>query len=199
MKKKDIVIVLLIGEAIALFGLIILKNIEVRGIGWLNWALPAFLPFFSLFCFWLAYVLGKRFLFVFQLAKFALVGALNNFIDLGILSILMALSGISSGWAYSLFKAISFIGGTTNSYFWNKLWTFEKKESQERKKEIFKFFIVAGVGFAINVIIASLVVNVLGPQFGLSARVWGILGAVVATLCGMTWNFLGYKFVVFKK
>jgi len=198
MKKKDIFIVLLIGEAIALFGLTILRNMDIGGMGWLNWALPIIFPFITLFCFWVASILGKKFLFIFQLAKFGLTGALNTFIDLGILSILMAIFGISAGWGYSLFKGLSFIGATTNSYFWNKFWTFEKKKS-EVKKEFLQFLVVSGIGFGINVGAASLVVNVVGPQFGLTGRVWGMLGAVVAAFCAMTWNFLGYKFMVFKK
>jgi putative flippase GtrA len=199
MKKKNIIIVLLIGEAIALFGLTILRNMDVMGMSWLNWALPVIFPFITLFCFWVAYVLGKKFLFIFQLAKFGLVGALNTFVDLGILSILMAVSGVASGLAYSVFKGISFIGATTNSYFWNKLWTFEKKKSQDAKKEFLQFLIVSGVGFAINVGVAYFVVNMIGPKFGLSAQIWGMLGAVVAAFGAMTWNFLGYKFIVFKK
>jgi len=199
MKKKDIFIVLFIGEAIALFGLTILRNMDISAMTQLNWVLPIVFPLITLFCFWVAYVIGKKFLFVFQLAKFGLTGALNTFIDLGILSILMAVSGITAGWGYSIFKGIGFIGATTNSYFWNKHWTFQKKESQEIKKEFLQFLLVSGVGFGINVGAASLVVNVVGPQFGLAANVWGMLGAVVAAFCAMAWNFLGYKFIVFKK
>ena len=199
MKKKDIFIVLFIGEAIAIFGLTILRNMDIEKMAWLNWVLPVIFPFITLFCFWVAHIIGKKFLFVFQLAKFGLTGALNTFIDLGILSILMATSGITSGLAYSLFKGIGFIGATTNSYFWNKHWTFQKKESQEVKKELLQFLLVSGIGFGINVGVASLVVNVVGSQFGLAANVWGMLGAVVAAFCAMAWNFLGYKFIVFKK
>lgn len=199
MKKKDIFIVLLIGEALALFGLTILRNIDISAMAQLNWVLPIVFPFITLFCFWVAYIIGKKFLFVFQLAKFGLTGALNTFIDLGILSILMVVFGITAGWGYSIFKGIGFIGATTNSYFWNKHWTFQKKESQKIKKELLQFLVVSGVGFGINVGTASLVVNVVGPQFGLAANVWGMLGAVAAAISAMAWNFIGYKFIVFKK
>jgi len=139
MKKKDVFIVLFIGEAIALFGLTILRNMDIGKIAWLNWALPIIFPLITLFFFWLAHIIGKKFLFVFQLAKFGLTGALNTFVDLGILSILMSVSGIASGVAYSLFKAIGFIGATTNSYLWNKHWTFKKKQSQKLKKNFCNF------------------------------------------------------------
>jgi len=42
------------------------------------------------------------------------------------------------------------------------------------------------------------VVNIVGPQFGLNAKIWANMGAVAGTLFVMVWNFLGYKFIVFK-
>jgi len=49
------------------------------------------------------------------------------------------------------------------------------------------------------VAIASLVVNFIGLQFGISLEVWATVGVVIATFFSMSWNFLGYKFIVFKK
>lgn len=134
-----------------------------------------------------------------QAAKFVTVGILNTFIDLGVLNLLIWMSGMASGWTYSAFKGISFTAAVINSYFLNKFWTFRKRDTAEAKKEFTQFFTVAVFGFGINVGIASLVVNIIGPQFGITETLWANVGAVIATLVGMTWNFLGYKFIVFKK
>ena len=129
-----------------------------------------------------------------QIAKFILIGGFNTLIDLGVLNILIFATGITSGLGFSLFKGTSFLVAVSNSYFWNKRWTFRSK------KDVFlQFFTVSAVGFVLNVGTASFVVNVITPQFELSEQLWANIGAITGTLVVMTWNFLGYKFVVFKK
>ena len=118
---------------------------------------------------------------------------------LGILNFLMWTSGIASGVLYSVFKGSSFALATVNSYFWNKFWAFEKKETEKTGKEFLQFFSVAGLGFLIHLSVATLLVNVVGPQFGLSEKIWANLAAIVAIFFGFSWNFFGYKFLVFKK
>jgi putative flippase GtrA len=144
----------------------------------------------------------KNFLLVFQAGKFVIVGIVNTLIDFGVLNLLMYLTNITSGIGYAAFKGISFLVAVTNSYFMNKFWTF-KSTGQERKgKEFLQFFAVSCVGFAINVGVASLVVNVISKSFpglGFSAKFWANIGALAATFCAMAWNFVGYKFIVFKK
>ena len=62
-----------------------------------------------------------------QFGKFAPVGTLNTLLDLGVLNLLMLMTGIYGGLSFTGFKAVSFVVGTTNSYFWNKFWTFGSK------------------------------------------------------------------------
>lgn len=137
-----------------------------------------------------------------QGAKFIIVGVANTLVDLGVLNLLIFISGISAGPTYSLFKGASFSLAVINSYVFNKFWTFSASAQGyggQRKKEFIQFFIVSLVGFGINVGVASLVVNVIGSQFGIADKLWANVGAMIATLIGMSWNFLGYKFIVFKK
>lgn len=133
-----------------------------------------------------------------QAIKFVLVGVLNTLVDLAVLNVLILVSGVSSGFGYSVFKGISFTVAVINSYFLNKFWTFKVQKMGGAKKEFAQFFTVSLIGFGINVGVASLVVNVVGPQFGIAPKIWANIGAICATLVGMTWNFLGYKFIVFK-
>jgi putative flippase GtrA len=137
-----------------------------------------------------------------QAVKFVLVGGLNTLIDLGVLNLLIFTTGIASGFGYSFFKGISFIAAVINSYILNRLWTFKGSGGDNGKKQFGQFFAVSLIGFGINVGVASLVVNVIGNPFllsGVSDKLWANVGAIAATFCGMTWNFLGYKFIVFKK
>ena len=208
MRKIDIIVSLIIGEVVGLFLLGILKNLGIEaifgiGIKSISLIIPIAFPVLSAFCLYIAFLIGRKFLIVFQAAKFILTGALNTFIDLGILNLLMFVFGIATGMGYSVFKGISFVIATINSYFLNKFWTFDKIETKKTKKEMTQFFLVSIIGFGINIGTASIIVNVVGPQFGFTDgftdKMWGNVGAIVATFVGMTWNFIGYKFVVFKK
>ncbi len=205
MKRADIIASLVIGEVVALIFLGVLKYAPKylpemsSSIIKLAWYFPIILPVLSILGVFIVSFLVRKIPTLFQLAKFVLVGALNTFIDLGILILLLTIFGITAGFLYSIFKAFSFSCSVVNSYFWNKFWTFEKKETRVRAKEFGKFFLIAGIGFFLNVGIASFLVNIIGPQFGLAAEIWAIVGAFTAIICVFMWNFLGYKFIVFKR
>ena len=177
--------------------MIVLRFVEIKiPYGWLLFII---FPTLTLLGMFIASWLGKKFLFILQAARFALVGALNTFIDLGILNFFIWTSGIAAGPFYSVFKGISFLVATINSYFWNKYWTFGGGEKGPGPKEFSKFLGTVTIGFFLNVGIASLVVNVIGPQFGITEKIWASVGALTATLIAWIWNFIGSKFIVFKK
>ena len=201
--RKDIIVSLIIGEISAWLMLVIFKNLVWPLPAW--WLLPIVFPLLCAAGMWLAIFLGKRLAVLYQLAKFILVGGMNTLVDLGILNLLIFVFSISSGLGYSAFKGVSFLAATTNSYFWNRIWTFSKNgpllHSSRPEKETGKFgqfLVISTIGFLINVGVASLVVNFIGPQFGLAIKTWANVGALVSSLLGLAWNFLGYKFVVFK-
>ncbi|MBZ9569619.1 GtrA family protein [Patescibacteria group bacterium] len=196
MKKSDALISFIIGFFIGFFFFIGLKIIKIEVP--YSWLLIIIFPPLSLLGMFIASLLGKKFLFILQAARFLLVGALNTFIDLGVLNFLMWIFGIAAGVSYSVFKGISFLAATVNSYFWNKYWTFEKKERKPGPKEFIKFLIITTIGFLINVGIASLVVNIIGPKFGITEVTWGNIGAFAAVFVAWIWNFIGVKFIVFK-
>lgn len=200
MRRTDIIISLIVGELIALLGLGILGGLAIN-FGFIYWALPVILPFFCFFCLWVAHLVSLKFLkseTIYDAAQFLLIGVLNTLVDLGGLNFLMWISGISTGIWYSIFKGASFLVAVVNSYLWNKFWTFEAKRTSGMQAEFAKFFVVTLIGFGINVGISSFIVNAIGPQFGLSVKIWANLGAIVASVIGIFWNFLGSKFIVFK-
>lgn len=213
--KKDLIIAAVIGFVCALFILPIIKQAQFKIPYELS--LIVILPILSVVGMLVALVIAQKIKAIYQIAKFVLVGALNTFVDWGVLNLLMFLASISSGPLYSTFKGISFVVAVTNSYFWNKFWTFKKtspsavapgEDKKNTSKEVLQFFIVSVIGFALNVAIASLIVNVWGPHFELfginwspelAVKRWATVGAFFGTLMGLVWNFLGYKLVVFKK
>jgi putative flippase GtrA len=204
MKKQDVILALATGLILGLFLGSFLKNTGLKltfgvPINVLAWILIFVFPVLSILGLWIAFLIGKKFPFVYQLAKFLLIGASATLLDLSVLNFLILISGLAVGFAFSLFKGISFIVATIAKYWANKFLAFEKKEMAGAKKEFSQFFIVTLLSLIINVAVASFVVNNISPQIGLNPEMWANIGGITAALVGFAWNFLGYKFIVFKK
>jgi len=205
MKKIDAFLAALIGFLDGILALFILKYlgivqivIPLIKIVFPTWILLILFPFLGVLGIFLASLIGKKIFVIFQAARFFLVGTLNTFIDLGVLYFFIGITGVAKGILYSIFAGISFLVATTNSYFWNKYWTFEKGRETPKSKEFLKFLIITAIGFAINVGTASLIVNIIGVQFGLNEKIWAGIGKLVAAFFAFVWNFLGSKFIVFR-
>jgi putative flippase GtrA len=208
MNKKDIILVTIIGAAVGLLIQPVLINIvsgspflqklvggtEVTG-AWKTGSFFFFF-FFAPFALAVAYVMN-RLIPVYQFAKFAAVGVLNSFISAGVINLLSIITGITSGPWIPPFATAAFLASTTNSFFWNKFWTFQVGGKIEAG-ETAKFYTIAAIGAGLNIGTVSVVVNYLRPE-AIKPELWLNIG----TLCGIgasfLWNFFGYKYVVFKK
>ncbi len=199
MSKIDAIIAAAIGEITALYFINLFGEANLGIVNSYLWALAVIFPLLSAFCLWVAFLVGKKFLFIYQLAKFLLIGVAATIFDLGTLSLFINLAGATSGAAYNVFKGISFVVATVLKYIPDKYWAFKKKETAGIKKEFSQFFAVTLIGLGINVGVAHVIVNVIGPQFGLPAKLWANLGGIGAVIVTFAWNFVGYKFIVFKK
>jgi len=203
MNKTDTIIAAAIGEAAAWYFINLLSEpgaIEKIGIlGQYLWTLAIIFPILAPLALWIASLLGKKFVSIYQLAKFLLIGVIATIFDLGTLAVFINISGISAGLGFNLFKGASFIIATILKYIPDKYWAFKKKKSTSVKKEFIQFFVVTLVGLGINIFIANFIVNVMGPQFGLPNKLWANIGGIGAVLVTFAWNFIGYKFIVFKK
>jgi len=200
-KKIDIILALITGESIAWLFVWLLKNSPNINLPFLYWLLPVSFPILAIFGIWISYLIGKRYLFVYQLAKFLLIGAFFAIIDLIILNVLMEYFGISreEKIKYAIFTTISFILATTMKYAADKYWAFEKKSGGQVGPEFGKFFAITLVSGVIQTITASFIFAVVPLFFGTTGLVAGNIGKIGGILVASAWNFLGYKFIVFKK
>ena len=145
------------------------------------------------------YYLSKIRPFFFQLAKFGLIGVANTVVDLGIYNLFIYMSDVSTGYLIVVFKSFSVLAAIINSYVWNKFWSFEKKETHNLGEEFTQFLMVSLVGLLLNVGITAFVVNIIGAPAGITDKAWANIGGLTASILVLTWNFIGYKFFVFKK
>lgn len=217
MNKKDLIVSLFIGEISAWLIVVLAKGLVpaeayAKYSDLILFGLPIIFPFVCVIVIFIAQIVSKKISVVYQIAKFVLIGGFNTLVDWGILALTISffqdsfsISPKDTFWIvfsfsvayYSFFKAISFIVATTNSYFWNKLWTFKRTTAEKSGKEFLQFLTVSLFGFLINVGIASAIFMFVAPIAGLNSQQWEIAAAVAATAVSMTWNFLGYKFIVF--
>src|SRR3989338_8311081 len=135
-----------------------------------------------------------------QFSKFIIVGGINTSIDFLILNILIYITGITAGVELFILNCISFSVAVINSYFMNKHWTFEDKTKTEQEPVKFsQFLAVSIVGIVINGLVLTSITTYIPPLFGLSAILWANIAKLLATGFSLIWNFIGYKFFVFKK
>ncbi|MBI5742723.1 MAG: GtrA family protein [Candidatus Niyogibacteria bacterium] len=153
-------------------------------------------PFAALIGMWVAKKIFANVLWILQFAKFALTGAMNTVLDAGILNLLSYLTGIyAGGWIVAL-NSISFIVAVTNSYFWNKHWTFARADGA-KAVEYLEFIGVAFVGLLLSNGIVYAVTTYI-PTDGLTPAMVENIAKIIATAIVMFWNFTGFKFFVFK-
>ncbi len=137
--------------------------------------------------------------FLKQFLKFVVVGIINTAVDFLVLNLEIVLTGITEGPALFALNAISFGIATTNSYFLNKYWTFKDKTQKAQGTKFAQFLIISIIGAIINSSIVYLGATFIEPLFGLSPQLWANVVKIFATGASLIWNFLGYKFIVFKK
>lgn len=195
--QKDYSGAIIIGVLAAILSRVMIVNLDLS-IPYLAFALAIFVacPLGILVA---RFFLNKKIVSLYQFVKFGETGGLNTFIDLGILNLLILITGINGGLYYSLFKGVSFLTAATNSYFWNRFWVFESTEKKKTADEALKFYIVTIIGFLINVLIATLVVKFGQGKFDIAGNLLANIGAVAAFVITMLFNFFGYKLFVFTK
>lgn len=121
-----------------------------------------------------------------RIVRFGCVGGLNTAIDFGIFSVLNSLFGVN----YVISQILSYSGGTLNSYFLNKFWTFnDTKIKKKTTKEIVQFIVVNSASLGVSLIGMSILLsdNSMNP----------LIAKVISMVLAQVVNYLGYRFWVF--
>jgi putative flippase GtrA len=116
-------------------------------------------------------------------ARFLFVGGINTAVGYGSYALLIFL-----GLPYAAAQAVSTVVGTTNSYFWNKYFTF--KRPKKSVSEIARFIIVYAASYVLNLLILFVGVELLG----VNEYAAGGAGLAFTTLI----SYIGHNFFSFK-
>jgi len=198
MKKLDYYLGGFVGFLVGVFGIPTAYNVGIHS----QTVLMA-LPLIGALLFALGIIISHlvaRKIHVFrQIGRFVAVGFLNTSIDFGVLNILSLASGVTSGFFVGGVNIPGFVIAVINSYIWNKIWVFEDRENGNLFKDFPKFLLVTLVGLALNSGIVVTVTTYVHPFLEVNMNTWLNIAKVIATFIVLFWNFMGYKFVVFKK
>jgi len=195
MKTQDIIFAAVTGLTVAFIGADFLNGVNL---GHYAWHLFWLFPILSVVCLEVANQIGKKITFIDEAAKFFLVGAFSAVIDIKVYQF--------SAWMFGLFilisplvsKSISFLAATVVKYGGNKLWVFEKNGKDGIKKEVIQFLTITLIGMIIDVAAFYCATHFWQPAT-VPTEIWTESSIIIAALVAAIWNFLGYKYVVFKK
>ncbi len=198
MKKRDYYIAGIIGFLVGILAMPTLWNLGLRDARILVVLVPVLSLAFALGVA-LGGVLARYVPFLTQFSKFAAVGFLSAGIDFAVLNILSHASGVVDGFVIGGFNIPGFALAVVNGYLWNELWVFARNTKEGVWHNFPKFLGVTLVGLVVNSVIIILITSSVQPLFGLKPAAWLNIAKIAANAVVLVWNFLGYKFVVFRK
>ena len=164
------------------------------------------LPVCALIGVWLGRFFSQLIPIATQIVKFIIVGVANTALDFGILNLMSIATGIHSGVQAGEINVLGFSVAVVHSYLWNKHWVFKKEPAAQTPaepapnaaKNFLTFLVVSIIGLAINSGIIILITTYVPPISGISASAQLDVAKALATCVSLVWNFLGFKFIVFK-
>lgn len=197
--KKDILVAAVVGFFLGLLLLSIVYNLKI------------YFPYQSLLLvvgvpiIWAVGIGASQFLaryipFFNQLGKFVAVGVLNTALDFSVLNFVSRLTGITAGVVVGWVNVPGFVVAVVNGYLWQRLWVFPRQDAERNMFFDFpKFLAVTSVGLLINSWIIVLVTTYLPTPEAIREELWLNVAKIIATAFTLVWNFIGYKFVVFRR
>lgn len=124
---------------------------------------------------------------IIQFIKFCIIGVFNTLINLVVLYLFTDIFGF-----YYMFSAvIAFLVAVTNSFIFNKLWTFEEKLNHKVYFKSIKFIVVSVIALLINLVILYVLVEYF--------KMWYMAAQLVGIATNLIINFIGNKLWTFQK
>lgn len=144
-----------------------------------------------------------------QLLRFAVVGSSSFLLDYLITKIIIDWSPVGATLGKAALPLLTYAKGpleaaipiagviagviaTYNSFVWNRIWTFEAEGIEDERRQLVKFFVVAGGGIVIATLVKSVIYRMLPVH---QILIPNVCGAIV----GAAWNFTVQRAWTFRK
>ena len=128
------------------------------------------------------------------LVRYIVVGVGNVAVDLGILTILVRTSGVTSGPTFLVFTTLAFLAAILNGYYWSARWTF--KVPLTPKRQLLPFALVQIVALVINDVVVMELMRMLTNRVqNPFDRIYAAKAVAIALTA--TWTFIASRFVIF--
>lgn len=124
---------------------------------------------------------------IIKFIKFAIVGAIGTFINLGVLFLFADIFGVY----YIISEVIAFYISVLNNYLLNKVWTFKEKIKERTLVKYIQYLIINILSLLINISVLYTLVEFF--------NVWYILAEFFAIICAFLVNFIGNVLWTFRK
>lgn len=128
----------------------------------------------------------QKYPIILQIVKFGLIGIFNFIIDLSIYLILTR----ELSFYYILAHISSFLIANSISFLLNKNFAFQDKNKDKIFIKYLKFLGLTIISLIISATILFICVNYF--------KIFDIYGKILGTIVAAIWNFLTYRFIVFK-
>ncbi len=130
-----------------------------------------------------------------QLVRFGFVGGLNTVIDILAFNLLLWALPTGSATMLIVYNSLAYLIGAANSFYCNKLWTFEQR-SQVTRRQVLRFALVTALGILCNDLFLLLATWTLS-RLSLDGVLW-TNGAKVCAIAGsFLVSYIGMRFMVF--
>ena len=131
-----------------------------------------------------------------KLGKFILKLVFAGAVGVGIIALSIYGAGKEYSWLYFAILVVALF--VAEVILW-KLFGLKITSVSGKTVEFSLFLGVSIVGIVINSSVVGLVTGFIDPLFGANPQLWANFAKVGATVIALLWNFVGYKFFVFKK
>lgn len=132
-----------------------------------------------------------------QLTTYALVGASNVIVTLGVLNLLVVAFDLEGGWPLLAASAAAFVAAVCNSYIWNSRYTFPSK--QRARTDAFPRFVAVHIGtLVLNQVIFAAVAYPLITFGDQQANIASTLAQTTALVATFVANFVALRLWAFR-
>jgi len=132
-----------------------------------------------------------------QIRNFGMIGILNTGIDFILFNLFLIIFFYDTATinSFLISRSFSFVITVVISYYLNSRFVFNQKN---RNSKLYLFILISSFSLLVNVYIGSLVYSYF-DIYKFSYLIVENFSAIIGTLFSMFINFIGYKYLVFKK